>query len=62
MKNQLIVLCILGSCMLSACDKTPPSPAKTNTRAIHIAGMPASDQDFRLNAQDNRMLAVAEQQ
>lgn len=46
--------------MLSACDKNPSNPTKTNTRAMHIAGMPVSDQDFRLNAQDTRMLHSAE--
>lgn len=40
--------------MLTACDnqaKNSIDLTQSNTRAIHIAGMPVDDQNFRLNAQ-----------
>lgn len=54
MKQYFIALSILSCCMLTACDDQIANSTdltQSNTRAIHIAGMPVDDQSFRLNAQ-----------
>ena len=61
MKTYLIIGYLLSSLLLTACEKQHSNTTQRNTRAIHIAGMPVADQDFRLHVQQYQTATIQNQ-
>jgi hypothetical protein len=47
--------------LLTACEKQHSNTTQRNTRAIHIAGMPVADQDFRLHVEQYQTATIQNQ-
>ena len=53
MKKQSIGLSLLVACLLIGCEQEPQTgQSQIQTRSIHVAGIPAYDKDYRLDAQN----------